>query len=77
MGKDGAGLHVTQLQRSGGQWFALAIAHNFDYVICCGIKALGKLGKASEENVFFSCGGGILFKNAGGWLFHFIFLLYL
>jgi uncharacterized membrane protein len=36
--------------------------YNFYYVICCGFKASDKLRTSFGENVFFSFGGGILFK---------------
>lgn len=52
MGKNAAGLPVTKLQRSGRQRFAWAIDYNFDYVICCGIKAPDKLRRASGKMSF-------------------------
>lgn len=52
--------------------FAWQFAYNFDYVICCGIKAFGSFGKELEENVFFEVRAGYLIQNASVGFSYFI-----
>ena len=56
------------VENNGLRW---QFDYNFDYVICCGIKASDKLRGASEENVFFSFGGGKTTQKCRRWDFRF------
>jgi len=49
--------------------FALAFDYNFDYVICCGIKASDKLRTSVGENVFFIRRAGYLIQKCSRWTF--------